>query len=165
MSAWSKAIVVALVMSILRHRSTERAERRSDQVIFRPRLAVRVIFFVGIPFCVFGSLSALFEIPGDRQWGVSAGFLGFIVFNLVCWPGKIVVDSRGVRQIWLGISRQRVEWSQIKSAAYLEADNYVVIKTAEGRGLRTSSVHIDPEGLVNELKKHIRVDISRVKYV
>jgi hypothetical protein len=90
--------------------------------------------------------------------------LGFAAVTLFCWPGNIIVDSRGVRQIWLGMCRRRIEWSEIKSAAYLEADNYVVIKTANGGSLRTSLVHIDPERLVNELGKHVRVDVSKVRH-
>jgi hypothetical protein len=165
MPSWSNGIVIAVVSWLLHHRSTEKAKRRLDAVVFRPRLATRMAFYLGLPFYITGAVGALFEIPGNRQWGIFAGFLGFVAVTLFCWPGNIIVDSRGVRQIWLGMCKRRIEWSQIKSAAYLEGDNYVVIKSADGRALRTSSVHIDPEGLVNELKWHVRVDVSKVRYV
>jgi hypothetical protein len=165
MSAWSNGIAIAIVSYVLHHRSTEKAKRKADQVIFIPRLAARIAFYAGTPFFLVAAVTTLFEIPGDHQWGISLGFVGFAVLSLYCWPGIIIVDSTGVRQVWIAICRRRMAWAEIKTAAYIESDNYVVLKTADGKTLRTSFLHTDPQTLVNEITKHVRVDISKVKYV
>jgi hypothetical protein len=165
MSAWTNGIVVAIVSYILHHRSTEKAKRKGDEVIFRPRLVARIVYFAGTPFFTLASVAALFDVPGDRQWFVSMVFVVFAVLGLYSWPGIIIVDKVGVRRVWLGIHREEMSWTEIRTAVYIQSESCVVLKAADGQALRTSFLHVDPQALINELSKHVRVDVSEVRYV
>jgi hypothetical protein len=163
MPAWTRGIAIAVVSYVLHHRTTEKVKQYGDQFIFVPRLAARILVYGVTPLYIVASISALFEIPGDRQWGVFLLFVGLAALNLYIWPGIIIVDSSGVRRVWFGLYLTKMAWIEIKTASFLEFDNYVVLRTADGRTLKTSFLHVDPYALVDVIRKHIRVDISKVR--
>ena len=82
----------ASVHYLLHTRSNEKARWRDGEIRFFPRLMVRILFYVGTPFYLWGSIAA--ATGQAPEWGVACGFAAMFALNLYIWPGVAWSSTR-----------------------------------------------------------------------
>lgn len=157
-------IVIALALMavhfVLREALFERATVRTSDLSFSPVLGLRLIFWFGVPACVFAAYKVFGEIESKFDWLYPCLFLGFACLIFFSYPGTIQLNSNGIGlRRYLGLRVKRLKWDDVASVVSSRVLRTISVYEHHGTSIVHTQFHVDPSRFKSELRRRLSVPI------
>ena len=149
---------ILLVRWIAVEASGERAVRTKDEVLFRPPFGLRLLFGIALPGLIYATGAVALSRDSQKDWWLSAMFMGFAILIAFVWPADIGVSKSVIyERKWLGLWKKTIRWEDVDYVAADPTDNSVEVVSKGGSKIRHTKYHVDRRRFLEELKTRCRV--------
>src|SRR5579872_2946551 len=117
-------------------------------------------FVASVGYAVVSSL--LQSLKSGTSLAVPAIGLGFVLFLLMAFPATIVIDDKGMEQVFWLRGRKRIEWKDVSKSTVVEKTGEVKIISRTGVKIMHTRQLPDRARLLAEIQQHSRESVPAV---
>lgn len=119
--------------------------------VFSASWGLKILFFVGIPFFLYGAIVNFFENPHER-W-VSIILLTFAILGVLFVPTTILLSRERVVSVrWFGLRRIELNWNDVDAIYSDPEKRSIIIEDKNQRRIVHTMLNVNHEGFLDELR-------------